>query len=227
MPAQLLTTIGDALHNLRSSLNCFAYELARRHLGDVMTAGQQRAVQFPLSLDRAGFDEFFDRRDQRGLFGERELAALRCVQPFALRDEAVEFGVEFATSPEDEYRIHALARLSHLNKHRRLPLLAWFAEILYMTGDTNECTWIRAHPARTVLRDGDTIGEAAYPQDRPKPSVTAHVQLALAENLGYVQGLVSSLESWHGYLTGWALPRMFAVADGNPPPMMIVNRAPQ
>lgn len=230
MPVQLLTTIGDVLHNLRSSLDSMAYELARRHLGDQMTDRQQGATQFPICKDRADFDNFLNDRRRRDLWGQHERDALRCVQPFALQDEAVEFGVKFDTSPEDEYRIHALARLGHMNnldKHRRLPLLSWFVEILYMSGETSECTWIRAHPARTVLRDGDTIGEAAYPQDRPRPSLTGHVHLTLADDLGYAQDLVSSLESWHGYLTGWALPRMFAVADGNPPPMMIVSRQPQ
>jgi hypothetical protein len=163
------------------------------------------------------------------LWGEREQNALRCVQPFALREETGHFGVAFATSPEEEYRIHALARLSHLNnldKHRHLPLLAWSAEVIYMTGETNECTWVRASSVRSVLRDGDMVGEATYPPDRSSPSVAAEIQLALAEDLGYTQGLGNSLENWHGYLTGWALPRMFAVADGNPPPMMIVNRQP-
>jgi hypothetical protein len=114
--------------------------------------------------------------------------------------------------------------LLSVDKHRRLPFLAWSAETVYMIADTNQCTWIRAIPVRSVLRDGDIIGEATYPADRSSPSVAAEIQLA--EDLGYTQGLVSSLENWHRYLTGWALPRMFAVADGNPPPMMIVNREP-
>ena len=129
----------------------------------------------------------------------------RCVQPFALREEAGHFGVAFATSHDEEYRVDVLARLSHLNnldKHRRLPLLAWSAESIYMAGDTDECTWVQASPVRGVLRDGDMIGEATYPPDRSRPSVAAAIQLALAEDLGYTQALVSSLENWHGYLTG-------------------------
>ena len=229
MPVQLLTAIGDALHNLRSSLDSMAYELARRHLGDQMTERQQSATRFPICKDKADFDKFLNDGRRRDLWGEREQNTLRCVQPFALREEAGHFGVAFATPPEEEFRIHALARLSHLNnldKHRRLPLLAWSAEIIYMTGDTNECMWVRASPVRSMLRDGDMVGEATYPPDRSSPSVAAEIKLALAEDFGYTQGLVSSLKNWHGYLTGWVLPRMFAVADGNPPPMMIVNRQP-
>ncbi|HUZ25187.1 MAG TPA: hypothetical protein VMV07_15640 [Streptosporangiaceae bacterium] len=69
-----------------------------------------------------------------------------------------------------------------MDKRRRLPLLAWSAEIVYMTGDTNECAWTRACPAGAVLRDGDAIGEATYLQDCPRPSVTAQMQLTFADN---------------------------------------------
>ena len=55
-PVELLTTIGDALHNMRSCLDSVAYKLARRHLGDQMTSRQQAATQFPISKDRADFD---------------------------------------------------------------------------------------------------------------------------------------------------------------------------
>jgi hypothetical protein len=41
---ELLTTIGDALHNLRSCLDSVAFELAMRHTGGTMTEKQQRAV---------------------------------------------------------------------------------------------------------------------------------------------------------------------------------------
>jgi hypothetical protein len=44
-PTELLTTIGDALHNLRSCLDSVAF--AMRHTGGTMTEKQQRAVQFP------------------------------------------------------------------------------------------------------------------------------------------------------------------------------------
>ncbi len=37
--------------------------------------------------------------------------------------------------------------------------------------------------------------------------------LTLADDPGYATGLTESLNSWHGYLTGWILPRIFAEAD--------------
>ncbi len=141
-----------------------------------MTARQQETTQFPIKRTREAFDGFVNHERRRDLWGQRERNALMCVQPFTLNEEAAEHGVSFGTSAEEEYRIHALARLSHLNnldKHRRLPLLAWSADVVTMTGETNECTWTWLCPPHAVLRDGDLIGEATYPRDRPPPEVTA------------------------------------------------------
>jgi hypothetical protein len=46
VPVELLVTIGDALHNLRSCLDSVAFELARQHLRDAMTEEEERAAQF-------------------------------------------------------------------------------------------------------------------------------------------------------------------------------------
>src|SRR5215471_4796135 len=110
-PVELLTIIGDAIHNMRSSLDSVAFELARQQLGDTMTDRQERAAQFPIAQDRAEFDDFFDsHKFRRQMYGQRERDTMRCVQPFAIREEAAAYGVDWATSPEEEYRINELAR---------------------------------------------------------------------------------------------------------------------
>src|SRR5260370_27355443 len=155
------TTIGDALHNMGWCLDSVAYELARRHLGDVMTDKQQGATQFPICPDRAEFDSFLSRKDQRDLYGEHERHALRCVQPFALREEAAAHGVTFATTPEEEYRIDVLARLSHVNnldKHRRLPFLAWYVDFGYLTGAAPGFGLSLAPPEPTADHNAGPIG---------------------------------------------------------------------
>jgi hypothetical protein len=48
VPVELVTTIGDAIHNMRSSLDSVAHELARQHAGSNMTERQERATQFPI-----------------------------------------------------------------------------------------------------------------------------------------------------------------------------------
>lgn len=45
--SELLTTIGDVLHNLRSCLDSVAFELARRHIAGSMTEEQERAAPPP------------------------------------------------------------------------------------------------------------------------------------------------------------------------------------
>jgi hypothetical protein len=52
------------------------------------------------------------------------------------------------------------------------------------------------------------------------------MRLALAEDPGYTDEVVGVLERWHSYLVSWVLPRIFAVADGNPPPIMIASAVP-
>jgi hypothetical protein len=223
LPTELLTTVGDALHNLRSCLDSVAFELARRHLGDRMTEAQQGATQFPLCADRAAFDDFLSRRSQSGLYGEPELNALRCAQPFALREEAAEHGVSFATTPQDEYRINQLVRLHQLNirdKHRYLPLLAWYLDFAYFTGEEPGLRELRFR-AHSLLRDGDIIGHVAFDPAGSDPAANLNVEmrLAFADDPGYASDFLDALSDWHRYLTQWILPRVFTVAEGNPPPI--------
>src|SRR5258708_24565131 len=180
VPTQLLTTIGDALHNMRSCLDSVAYELARRHLGHGMTDKQQGATQFPICPDRAQFDSFLSRKDQRDLYGEHERHALRCVQPFALREEAAAHGVTFATTPEEEYRIDVLARLSHVNnldKHRPLPLLAWFLDFVYLTGEAPGFGWSLTRPKPAGLQHNDVIGYPTFPEGDRDPSPNLKIEM--------------------------------------------------
>ena len=94
-------------------------------------------------MDEAAFDKFFieGRRGRaRGqLYGEAERAAFRCVQPFAIGDEARALGVEWNESPQSELltdHAYALNSLWNIDKHRRLPELAWVREgPAFWTGD--------------------------------------------------------------------------------------------
>lgn len=228
-PPELLTTIGDALHNMRSCLDSVTFELARQHVGGKMTERQQRAAQFPICVDRATFDEFFDdNRHRRELFGPRERDAIRCVQPFAIREEAAALGVDWITSPEEEFRYDQLSRLgvlSNIDKHRRLPLLAWYLDLVYWPADDSDVTWAPARPLRTAVENESMIGVMAHQSgdDRLIPEPVIEVNLALADDPGGPHDLAGTLERWHSYLVSWVLPRIFAVADGNPPPVLIIG----
>jgi hypothetical protein len=97
IPADLSAAVGDAVANMRAALDYIAYELARHHVG-AMSDTEEAATEFPIRKDKAAFDQFFTA-GRKGplrarLYGDAERRALRCVQPFALTDEARAVGVE-------------------------------------------------------------------------------------------------------------------------------------
>lgn len=158
------------------------------------------------------------------MYGEAERSALRCAQPFALREEAAGLGVSWATSPQEDYRINELARLSRLNnldKHRYLPVLAWYADFPYFTDMVPACRLeLRRH---VPLQDGDLVGNLTFAEDAVDPSAKLVIEmgLAFADDPGYATDFLDALDRWHSYLTGWILPRIFSVAEGSPPPIVM------
>ena len=57
---------------------------------------------------------------------------------------------------------------------------------------------------------------------RPQVDPCREIDLVLADDRSpYASPLVARLERLHQTLTGWVIPRIFIVADGNPPPIMI------
>jgi hypothetical protein len=229
LPTELLTTVGDALHNMRSCLDSVAFDLARRHLDNQMSEEQEEASQFPISSDASRFDAFFNHRIRRTMYGDQERAALRCVQPFAFREEALAHGVDVQTSPEYEFlfdELHRLRTLSNLDKHRRLPLLVWYVDFLYW--DNPAYSWRYSEPRMADLENTSLIGYLTGAGDGPaRTEATFDVKLSLADDPAFEPGfmvrndLVGVLERWHYYLEKWVLPRVFIVADGNPPPIII------
>jgi hypothetical protein len=229
VPTKLLTTVGDALHNMRSCLDSVAFELARRHLDDHMSEEQEEASQFPISPDATKFEAFFNHRVRRDMYGDVERAAFRCVQPFAFHEEALAHGVDMQTLPEYELlldELHRLRTLSNLDKHRRLPLLAWYVDFLYW--DDPSYSWRYAEPRTTELEDQSLIGCLTGSGGGPATAeATFDLRLSLTDDPAFRpefivrSDLVSVLERWHSYLSNWVLPRIFIVADGNPPPIII------
>jgi hypothetical protein len=104
VPQELVTTVGDAIHNLRSSLEAVAFGLARSHIAKPLTEPQEEASTFPIRKDPEAFEAFFRERGRGTLFGDAERAALRCVQPFALSEEAAALGIETQETPEESLR---------------------------------------------------------------------------------------------------------------------------
>lgn len=226
VPTEILTVMGDAIHNMRSALDAVAYELARQYLNDKMTDKQQAITQFPICETGEEFDEFFaNHRHRRDMYGEKEKRALRCVQPFALREEAAALGVDFQTDPHIEFvsdELHRLHTLSTVDKHRRLPLLAWYLAINYW--NSPECDWRFAQHPYAEFKDQALIGYlTGRSEEPPEADVTFDFKLSLADDPGFRQDFMSVLIRWHDYLVNWVIPRVFVVAEGNPPPIAFMR----
>jgi hypothetical protein len=228
VPADLVTVLGDAIHNLRSAMDSVAYELAVRHVGTILTDDQERATEFPITKDPEEFEAFFTKnRFRPGLYGEAERAALRCVQPFAITEEGRALGVDMQTTDEVEFvqneltRVH---RLSNIDKHRRLPRLSWFPDLVYWTQPPSGATyhWRPGVAAGETFVDGTVLGYLTDPNgDAPPESEVFHkMHLTLMDD-PFRRDLESTLEAWLGYFGNWVLPRMMAVAEGAAPPFFI------
>jgi hypothetical protein len=232
VPAQLLTAIGDAVHNMRSALDSVAFELARQNLKGSMTGKQEKSVEFPIYQTGSELDEFFERKNQRDLYGSHDKEAIRCVQPFAMREEADAHGVVFQTDPHVEFvinELHRLHSLSVVDKHRRLPLLTWYLDINYWNDE--KCNWGYAQHPNAEFKDHAVIGHLEGPgQGPPAAEATFVFKLSLVDDpvssigLGFREDFMSVLGRWHDYLRSWVIPRIFIVAEGNPAPIIIAAR---
>ena len=227
-PADLSAAVGDAVANMRAALDYIAYELARRHVG-TMTDAEEAATAFPICRDKAAFDQFFAGRRRAKLYGDAERRALQCVQPFALTDEMRSVGVEPATDPETDLltdHAYGLNTLWNIDKHRRLPGLAWAIEgpVWFSGDDTTGWRWIPRANELAPLHDGTVLSELHGPPSSGRPMLEPRftIDLVLTDDPSpYRSPLGERLERLHQSLTGWVVPRIFIVADGNPPPIAI------
>lgn len=211
---------------MRAALDNIAYELARHHAG-TMSDAEERATFFPICENKVTFEKFFQHPLRSNLYSDTGRRALQCVQPFARADEMREHGVEPSTDPKSDLltdHAYALNTIWNIDKHRRLPELAWAAEGPVWFEEVTGCRW-RGHVSGvTLLPDGDVLGELHGPAGSGRPEAELHytIDLVLTDDPSpYPSLLVERLEWLRQSLTGWVVPRIFIVADGNPPPMMI------
>jgi hypothetical protein len=239
IPADLAAAVGDVVHSLRSAMDNAAYYLAARHVQEAhsrdLTEEEEALTEFPIRRDGRALDAWLSISRGKGtnkvhrhqLYGSQEVKALRSVQPFALREEA---GLLTGTEDPAEFHqdllidsVYALNTIWNIDKHRRLPGLSWRIEIIYWTDQAS--VWHAWVPERLVsLTDGQVVGTfrtmdgPGRPQDDPVVELDVH----LDDHPYYgTTPLTDTLERLHQSLASWVLPRMFWVADGNPPPLII------
>jgi len=206
--------------------------LACHHVGE-MSDEQEAATAFPIRIDEPAFNRFFEKVVKgvlRGdLYGEAERNALRCVQPFALTDEARSLGVERSTEPREDLltdHAYALNTLWNIDKHRRLPGLTWATGMMWLSGDTTACRWVSHVGESVAVQDGTVLGKLHGLPGSGRPQADHHQEMELVltdDPSPYSSPLVQRLEQLHRSLLGWVIPRIFIVADGSPPPILITS----
>lgn len=232
IPADLSAIVGDAVANMRAALDYIAYDLARHHVG-TMSDAEEAATAFPICRDKTAFDQFFTAGRKGALrarlYGDAERRALQSVQPFALTDEMRAVGVEPGTDAETDLLTDdafVLNTLWNIDKHRRLPVLAWAIDgPVWFPGDVTGCRWTQPASEHAPLGEGTVLGELHGPpaSDRPPLEPMFTIDLVLTDDPSYPSPLGARLERLHQSLTGWVVPRIFIVADGNPPPILIAS----
>jgi hypothetical protein len=233
IPADLSAAVGGAVANMRAALDYIAYELARHHVG-TMSGTEEEATAFPIRKDKEAFDQFFTA-GKKGplrakLYGDVERRALQCVQPFALTDEMRALDIGPAADPKTDLltdHVYGLNTLWNIDKHRRLPGLAWAIEgPAWFSGDATGCRWIQRASELAALQNGTVLNELHGPPASGRPVLEPKftIDLVLTDDPSpYPSPLGGRLERLHQSLTGWVVPRIFIVADGKPPPILITG----
>lgn len=215
VPADTITVIGDAIHNMRSCLDAVAYALAEQYLGRRLTESQMELPSFPICENAHKFEAFLRRRS--ALYGPIEIEAMRCVQPYALAEEARAVGVAATTPEEERFKWDILRRLNllwNIDKHRRFPDFAVVPNLPYWTGG-DDCTWHAPRPMPLEYVDGTVLGYLECPRGGTysEPHVVHRLVITFADDVGR-DDVGETLKAWHRDIHGWILPLIITMAEG-------------
>jgi hypothetical protein len=143
-----------------------------------MTEKEEQACQFPICSSPDTFEAFFTGLRAK-IMDEGARSALRGSQPFYWLEQNKMLGIENvnALSYGDDSRFHTLttlARLSNIDKHRRLTVAAWWPSLIYWTTkdeeDRGEHQW--RSEGLPPWDDGEIIGYMT--SAGPKPVQVVH-----------------------------------------------------
>ena len=139
-PIQLSLLAGEAVHQLRSSLDHVVFILAKKT--------PKRSRQFPIFIER---DEY-------------ESSAPCMIKGVSLRAEAIiEAAQPFHLVPSDKHPLRMLNKLNNTDKHQVIPVCSIYAS--HTTIDFGGGPWytINWGVARAVVKDGTKIGTVPLP----------------------------------------------------------------
>lgn len=161
VPSTLSSIVGDALHNLRSSLDSLVCALIERSAAIPLSEAEVHAISFPLSETPAKFDRFLDDPRRKTLYYPELRRTLRELQPF---HSAEQLQVDGWTEPElqaqyaveyETFELHRLFRLNNIDKHRRLAVAVWWPEMLWW--GSNGATKRKYIPGEGTHQDGSIL----------------------------------------------------------------------
>jgi hypothetical protein len=242
IPADLAVLVADTIHNIRSALDQVAYHLAERHVGELTEA---RRTEFPTTASAEHFDSWLERKHRAGftrqhLYGPNEIRALRCVQPFALHEEAEahfkrigrSLGVEqLPGSDPSNDAAFVLDALWNIDKHRRLPQLSWGTSLVWWShpDPSTQYLWWPSVDEGESVTNGTVIGRFCNPNGHERPSTDPVIEFGIhlddCRSFGPSR-LTETLDWLHRSICGWVIPRIFITAGGHEPPVMISFKPP-
>lgn len=202
-PDSLLLTIGDCVHNTRSALDALAYDIAKAHFTGEWDEGLERAPSFPICSKPGDFADFFKGKRRSELFDPTAQAAFRDVQPFALHERV---GKLDDVDPGD-YAYNALIRLNRLwniDKHRRIPVVAFKPGLMSWGADGEHKRGI------FKAKDDDPSDIVCYVYDDPETKhlvteINYDLQLQLGDDPSDLE-VVKSLQYLYNEVNGWVIP---------------------
>jgi hypothetical protein len=185
VPLGISLIVGDVLHNLRSALDSLMLGMVRLDLDRALSEDEERACQFPISVDPQTFENDLRRAESKGMVSERLRGSLREAQPFWLLELSKAKGVENAVALTYEHEakfngLMALNRLSNIDKHRRVNVAAWWPSLTYWMGDAASGLpdW---HPNPPPYADGQIVGVMRGAPEGPPPEAIHDFELTLPE----------------------------------------------
>lgn len=214
IPIRFSTMIGDAIHNLRSALDCAAFEMARRHVNRSLTEEEEQACAFPIYRSRSGLEGFFSDQRRAHLYGPRQQQAISSVQPGHLYDDMLSTGQHTQLPDRDREvaydPLFVLNRLSNIDKHRRLHVTVAWPDLVYWPSEgPTKRRWIWGRPP---FEDGAILGRLLDDPENPEPSPSGlHHEMDL--RLPAPEGASSTdirrlLEAMHTRIANYVLPRI-------------------
>lgn len=132
IPVEWSAIVGDALHNLRSSLDCFVVGLVESNLARALTTDEERLLQFPICATPTQWNDQVVKGHRLDNVGSDAVEEIRRLQPFYVHELAGLTDNNRLEALFETSYLGRLASLSNTDKHRRVHLAAGHAVVHWL-----------------------------------------------------------------------------------------------